>query len=656
MKKQSTKSKSKKINKTKWVKKDPNKDWWWPSEEMKKRAWVSSQTIYKKPPLKFWAEQAQKIHWFKPFEKIYQEKLPYFKWFLKGKLNASYNCLDRHLPEHRDKPAIIWEPEVGQTKILTYQELFQEVSLMANVLKKLGVKKGDFVTIYLPLIPEAQIAMLACSRIGAPHSVVFSAFSPESLRQRIEDANSKFLITCDGYYRKGKIIKLKENADQTAQNSSIKKTLIINRAQRKIKLKKGQFWWHQIKKQVPRNCPPEIMDSEDKLFILYTSGTTGKPKGIVHTHGGYLTQAQTTTKFNFDLHFEDIFWCTADIGWITGHTYNCYGPLLNAATIILYEGSPDYPDFGRWWEIIQKHQVTVFYTAPTAIRMFVKAGEKWPQKYNLNSLRILATVGEPINYEAWLWYFTHIGGKRCPIIDTWWQTETGGTLVNVLPGIGPFIPTVAGLSFPGTRHEIVDQKGRPADQGYLVQESPFAPGMLRGVLNNPQRYKKNYWSQYQKYYFTSDGAIRYKDNYIRITGRTDDTMKVAGHRLATAELEDAITRHPNVVECAVIPLSDKIKGEVPVAFVISKSKTEEKEKLKKEVIHQVEKVIGPIARPKHIFFVEDLPKTRSGKIMRRILKNLVQGGSLGNLSTLKNPESVKKIKEKINDILQIQKI
>lgn len=636
-----------------WVTKDPKKEMWWPSKELKAKAWPVSSNIYKQDPLKFWAAQSQKLHWFKPWKKIYQEKLPYFQWFTRGKLNASYNCLDRHLEKNQNKTALIWEPEKGQPKTLTYQQLYQEVNLFANVLKKLGVKKGDFVTIYLPLIPETIIAMLACARIGAPHSVVFSAFSPESLKQRIKDAKSKFLITCDGYHRRGKIINLKENADQAI--SSKTKTLVVNQANLKLKLKKNQFWWHQLKQKVSSDCPPEIMDSEDILFILYTSGTTGKPKGIIHTHGGYLTYASTTTRLSFDFHPEDIFWCTANVGWITGHTYNCYGPLLNAGTIILYEGTPDYPDFGRWWQIIEKHQVTIFYTAPTAIRMFIKAGEKWPQKYNLNSLRILGTVGEPINREAWLWFFNHLGEKRCPIIDTWWQTETGGHMVTTLPALGPFIPTVAGLPFPGTNFEILAEDGSKTKQGYLVQLSPFAPGMLRGVLGDPQRYQETYWQKYKKYYYTSDGAVRYQKKYFRITGRTDDTMKVAGHRLATAELENAITEHPQITEAAVIALPDKIKGEVPLAFVITKSKPSEL--LKGQIIQQVEKSIGPIARPKIILFVSDLPKTRSGKIMRRVLKNMLHQEPLGNLSTLQNPQCLEEIKHKIQTtILQIQKI
>jgi len=495
----------------------------------------------------------------------------------------------------------------------------------------------------LPMIPETITAMLACSRIGAPHSVVFSAFSPDSLKQRIQDAKSKFLVTCDGYYRKGKIINLKEKADQAV--SSETQVLIINRADLNLELTSNQFWWHELKNQVEKDCSPEPMDSEDTLFILYTSGTTGQPKGIIHTHGGYLTYAQTTTKFNFDLHDEDIFWCTADVGWITGHTYNCYGPLLNAGTVILYEGSPDCPDFGRWWQIIEKYQVSIFYTAPTAIRMFIKAGDQWPNKYNLDSLRILGTVGEPINHEAWVWYFNQIGKKRCPIIDTWWQTETGGHMINTLPGLGPFIPTVAGLSFPGTNHQIVDEDGNPANQGYLVQTPPFAPGMLRGVLNDPERYQKEYWSKYPGKYYTKDGALYLENKYIRITGRTDDVMKIAGHRLSTAELEDAIAQHPQVIEDAVIAISDEIKGEVPLAFVVAKEKSEQ---LPKEIIKQVEKAIGPIARPKKIIFVDDLPKTRSGKIMRRLLKNLIKKQPLGNLSTLQNPESLDDIKKKIS--------
>ena len=626
-----------------WVRKDSKKEIWWPSKELKKKAWPCSPQLYKKDPLKFWAEESNSIHWFRPWKKIYLEKLPYFQWFTQGKLNASYNCLDRHLPQHSNKTAIIFEPEKGQPQTFSYQQLHQEVNLFANVLKKIGVKKGDFVTIYLPMIPETIIAMLACARIGAPHSVVFSAFSPDSLKQRIDDSQSRFLITCDGYCRRGKIIELKKNIDSVISGKI--KTLVINHANLRPKLKTNQFWWHQLKQEVSLECQPEIMDSEDILFILYTSGTTGQPKGIVHTHGGYLTYASTTTRLSFDFHDQDIFWCTADVGWITGHTYNCYGPLLHAGTIVIYEGTPNYPDFGRWWKIIEKYQVTIFYTAPTAIRMFIKAGEKWPKKYRLGSLRILGTVGEPINREAWFWFFDHIGEKRCPVIDTWWQTETGGHMITTLPALGPFIPTVAGLPFPGTNFEILDEEGHKKDEGYLVQKSPFAPGMLRGVLNNPLRYKKTYWQKYKKFYYTSDGAVRYQKKYFRITGRTDDTMKVAGHRLATAELENAITEHPQITEAAVIALPDKIKGEVPLAFVIAKSKPSEL--LKAQIIKQVEKSIGPIARPKFIIFVKDLPKTRSGKIMRRILKDMLHQKPLGNLSTLQNPQCLEEIKHKI---------
>ena len=642
----------------KWIVK--KKGVYWPSKAMKKRAWVNSEKIYKeaeKNPIKFWEKLAREgITWFKKWKKAYVENPPYFKWFVGGKLNASFNCLDRHLEKRKNKVAIFWEPEPKneRPRVLTYYELYREVNKFANVLKKLGVKKGDRVTIYLPLIPEAQISMLACARIGAIHSVVFSAFSSEALKTRILDAEPKVLITADGYYRKGRVINLKEKADKALEEAKVKKVVVVKRAGNKVSWTKGRdLWWHELMKNAKDYCKPAEMKSEDTLFILYTSGTTGKPKGVIHDTGGYLTQAYWTAKWDFDLHDDDIFWCTSDVGWITGHTYCCYGPLANGATILIYEGALDYPELDRWCEIIDKYGVTVFYTAPTAIRMFARYDGKLVAKHDLSSLRILGSVGEVINKEAWLWFFEEVGKKRCPIIDTWWQTETGGTLINSLPGIGPFIPTVAGRSFPGTRHEVLDENGKPCKpykEGNLVQLPPFAPGMLRGVWKNPKRYVKTYWSQYGlRIYFTSDGAWKDKNGLFRLTGRVDDVMKVAGHRISTGEMEDAITRHPAIAECAVVSMPHEIKGETPVAFVILKPAFKPSEKLIKEVVKQVEKYIGPIARPSKVFFVDDLPKTRSGKIIRRILKKLLRKEKkLGDLSTLANPESVEKIRKLIN--------
>lgn len=645
------------MEKTKWVVK--KKNLFWPSEEMKKMAWVNDEKIYReaeKDPIKFWARLSKEgIEWFKPWKKTYISKPPYFKWFVGGKLNVSYNCLDRHVKTWRkNKVAIMWEPDSPEEKnrILTYHDLYREVNKFANVLKSLGVKKGDRVSIYLPMIPEVQISMLACTRIGAIHSVVFSAFSPTALNMRLMSAGSKVLITADGYYRKGKPINLKTNADEAVKGTAVEKVIVVNRANNGAKMEEGRdLWWHDLMKDAEPYCKPEVMDSEDILFLIYTSGTTGVPKGVQHSTGGYLTQAYWTTKWDFDLHDEDIFWSTSDIGWITGHTYVCYGPLLNGTTFLIHEGVPDYPQPDRWWEMIEKYGVTVFYTAPTAIRMLMRYGDEWVKKHNLNNLRILGSVGEPIDKDAWFWYFNIVGGGRCPIIDTWWQTETGGTLINSLPGVGPFIPTVAGRSFPGTKHTVLDEKGKivkPKQTGSLVQLPPFAPGMLRGLWKDPKKYVETYWSKYKnKAYYTSDGAFIDK-GFLRITGREDDVLKVAGHRLSNAEIEDVLDSHGSVIESAVIGMPDPIKGEVPLALVILKKDTKASKELFDELIELVSKKIGPIAKPAKIIPVEDLPKTRSGKIIRRVIKRVVKGESdLGDLSTISNPESLEAIKTAI---------
>jgi acetyl-CoA synthetase len=645
----------------KWVREDPNnKNVFWPTEEMKKRAWISDENIYKeaaKDPVTFWAGKAKEgLEWFKDWTKTYEWNPPFYKWFIDGKINASYNALDRHVKTWRkNKAAIIWEPEPTNepSRVLTYYDLYREVNKFANVLKSLGVKKGDRVGIYLPMIPEVQIAMLACARIGAVHSVVFSAFSGQSVRDRMLDAEAKVLVTADGYYRRGKVVDLKTQADIGVEGTTIKNIIVVRRAGNQVNMVQGRdLWWHELMEKAPLYCAPEPMDSEDMLYLLYTSGTTGKPKGIEHHTGGYLTVAYWTTKWDFDLHDEDIFWCTADIGWVTGHTYACYGPFLLGATIMVYEGSLDYPSFDRWWAIVEKYGVTVFYTAPTAIRMILKWGDEWPQKHDLSSLRLLGTVGEPINQDAWLWYFRVIGGGRCPVVDTWWQTETGATLINALPGIGPFIPTVAGRSFPGTTHDILDETGKPVnvgEGGYLVQKSPIAPGMLRTVYKDPERFKTQYFSVYgPETYYTSDGAIRWDDmGNIRLTGRVDDVMKVAGHRLSTAEVENALTQHPAVAECAVVAAPHDIKGEVPVAFVTLKEGITASTALEGELSQTVVRVIGPTARPDKIVLTEALPKTRSGKIMRRILKALVKREPVGDTTTLMNPEAVEELKQKV---------
>ncbi|MBU2576546.1 MAG: acetate--CoA ligase [Nanoarchaeota archaeon] len=623
---------------------------YWPSNAMKKIANMTDKNIYDKAaknPVKFWEGVAKEgLTWEKEWDKTYVEKLPYFEWFKGGKLNFCVNCVDRHL-EHPKRIAMIWVPEpTGEKPIeITYGELYDKVNKFANVLKENGIKKGDVVSIYLPMVPQALIAMLACTRIGAIHSVVFSAFSADALKARIEDGKAKILITADGYYRRGKPEDLLKKAKKAAHKTTIKKIIVVNRIGKRVHGKK--FLDFDTELQIAESyCKPETMNSEDTMFILYTSGTTGKPKGILHDTGGYAIQAYQTCKWNFDLHPGDVMWCTADIGWITGHTYAMYGPLLAGATTLVYEGGPDYPNPGRWWKIIQDHEVNVFYTAPTAIRMFMKEDFKWIKKHNLSSLKILGTVGEPIDQKSWMWYFNKIGGERCPVIDTWWQTETGGTLINVLPGIGPFVPTVSGLSFPGIKHVIVNEKGKEVPKGkpgLLAQKSPFAPGMLHGVHNNHKKYVDTYWKKFKTMYDTSDGAYL-QNGLIRITGRTDDVMKVAGHRLSTAEVEDAIHDNRKVGDVAVVPMPNKIKGQVPIAFVVLKHGKGSK-KLEKKLKKYVDIKIGPTARPARIFFVEDLPKTRSGKIMRRILKALLIDEEPQGLMTLVNPGSVGKIKE-----------
>ncbi|MFC1656477.1 acetate--CoA ligase [Patescibacteria group bacterium] len=628
-----------------------------PSAEMKKSAWISDEKIYQEAstdPIKFWEKQATEgLKWHENWKTAYEEKLPYFKWFVGGKLNFCENVLDRHIEAGKgEKTALIWvpEPEEEEPIKLTYNELFNKVNRFANVLKKYGVKRGDVVAIYLPLIPEAAVAMLACTRIGAIHSVVFSAFSAEALKARIDDGKAKILVTSDGYWRRGEKENLIDKAREAALDTSVQKVIVVSRLGEKFEEENYLDFETEIK-QADENCDLEIMNSEDTMFILYTSGTTGKPKGVVHDTGGYAVQAYITSKWNFNLHDNDIMWCTADIGWITGHTYAIYGPLLNGCTTFIFEGSPDFPDAGRWWKEIEEHKITVFYTAPTAIRMFMKAGDEWIKKYNLDSLKILGTVGEPIDEDAWNWYFETIGGSRCPVIDTWWQTETGGTLINALPGIGPFVPTIAGKSFPGTKHLIVDEEGEEVKEGVignLVQLSPFAPGLLHGVYKNPKKYQETYWDRFKtKYYDTSDGAY-IKDGLIRITGRTDDVMKVAGHRLATAELENAIAEDDQVNECAVVPIPHEVKGEVPVAFVVMQS-GEPNEDLVKQIKADADRKIGPTARPAKVYFVEDLPKTRSGKIMRRILKSILKNEEPEGLMTLVNPEAVEKIKQIISE-------
>ncbi len=645
--------------KVKWVQPDPKREnWYWPTEALKARAWVADPRIYEEAaadPVAFWAKRAEEIAWFQKWSETYVDEPYAYKWFVGGKLNLSYNSIDRHVEAGKGhKVALIWEPEPPQepNRILTYKDLLVEVSKLANALKRLGIKKGDRVGIYLPMVPEAVIAMQACVRIGAVHTVVFSAFSAESLRDRLLDSGARLLLTADGYYRRGKLIDLKTQADQALTGTRVEKVIVVRRTGQPVPLNPGRdLWYHELVKGEKDYCPAEPLDSEDMAFILYTSGTTGKPKGVVHTTGGYAVQVYTTAKWDFNLHEDDVHFCTADVGWITGHSYVNYGPLMNGVATVVYEGSPDYPDFGRMWQIVAKHKVTVYYTAPTAIRMHVKWGDEWPKKQDLSTLRVLGTVGEPINEEAWLWYFKLIGGERCPIIDTWWQTETGATCVQALPGIGPFIPTVAGRPFPGIRARIVDAGGTPVragEGGYLVIEPPFPPALTRGLYGDPEKFKATYFGEFgPRLYFTKDGARMDEMGNVRVTGRVDDVMNVAGHRLATAEVEDALSQHPLVSEVAVVSQPDEIKGEVPVAFVLLKAGASPSEDLKKELIKTVDKYIGPTARPAAIYFVEDVPKTRSGKIMRRILKALVRGEPVGDITTLRNPECVEELKKTV---------
>ena len=582
----------------------------YPSKEFKKEAWVKSKSIYEKAnknPLKFWGNLAKEIYWIKKPKKTFVFKPRNFKWFLGGKLNIAQNALDKNLKENKNKVALIWEPEpIGeQHRVLTYYDLYRQVNKFANALKKFGVKKGDKVGIYLPMIPEVVISMLACARIGAVHVVVFSAFSSTALKIRLQDTQAKVLITADGYYRKGKIINLKQSANEAIKGTKVKKVIVVKRAGNEISWKRNRdFEWKDLVKNEKDECEPEAMDSEDPLFILYTSGSTGKPKGTVHVCGGYTVQSYWTGKWIFDLKKDDIFWSTADVGWVTGHTYGVYSPLLNGATSVMFEGAPNWPAPDRWAQIIEKYGVTTFYTAPTAIRMFEKYNAKIAKKYSFKTLQILGSVGEPIDETSWEWYFKEVGRGRCPIVDTWWQTETGGILITSLPGIGPFRPAFTGLPFPGIRFDILDEKGKSlpvGKEGNLVMLPPFAPGLLRGVYKNPAKYKKTYWSQYgNKIYFTSDAAYKDKNGLIRIVGRVDDVIKVAGHRITTGELENILSKHPNITECAVVGVPHKIKGEVPVVFAVLKKRISP-QKIKKELVVLIRKEMGTIALPKEIY-------------------------------------------------------
>lgn len=637
-----------------------------PSAEFSQKAQIKSledyQHLYDKAkadPEKFWADLAEsELDWFEKWTSVLDWQPPFAKWFVGGKINISYNCLDRHLTTWRkNKAALIWEGEPGDSRTLTYAQLHREVCQFANALKHLGVQKGDRVGIYMPMIPEAAIAMLACARIGATHAVIFGGFSAEAVKERLINAEAKVVVTADGGWRKDAIVPLKEQVDKALAGGDVpgvQKVLVVRRTQQPVDMLEGRDrWWHELQADVSADCPAEPMDSEDMLFILYTSGTTGKPKGVVHTTGGYNLYSHITTKWIFDLQDTDIYWCTADVGWITGHSYAVYGPLSNGATTVIYEGAPRSSNPGCTWDVIEKYGVTVFYTAPTAIRSFVKMGEDLPNARNLSSLRLLGTVGEPINPEAWMWYYKVIGGERCPIVDTWWQTETGGIMVTPLPGAIPIKPGSATLPFPGVQADIVDLEGNSlADNegGYLVVRYPW-PGMMRTVYNDPDRFRRTYWEHIppqngQYIYFAGDGARRDADGYFWVMGRVDDVLNVAGHRLGTMEVESALVSHPAVAEAAVVGKPDEIKGEEIVAFVTLEGTHQASEELSKALKQHVVKEIGAIARPGEIRFTDSLPKTRSGKIMRRLLRALAAGQAIsGDTSTLEDLSVLDKLRE-----------
>jgi acetyl-CoA synthetase len=628
-----------------------------PPEAFARQANMNDPSIYEEAARDdeaFWAKWAgELLDWYEKWHTILEWNPPYAKWFVGGKLNACYNCVDRHVKTwRRNKAAIIWEGEPGEERVLTYGDLHREVQKFANGLKSLGVRKGDRVCIYMPMTPEVVIAMLACARIGAPHSVVFGGFSAESLADRINDAQAKVLVTADGGWRRGAIVPLKRNADEALRHCpSVQKVVVFQRigGDYTVPMQEGRdLWWHELMANAPLTCEPEPLDSEHLLYLLYTSGSTGKPKGIMHTTGGYLTGVTLTTKWVFDLKDEDVYWCTADVGWVTGHSYIVYGPLANGATCVMYEGAPDYPDRDRFWAIVEKYRVTILYTAPTAIRAFMKWGESYPQRHDLSSLRLLGTVGEPINPEAWMWYHEHIGGGRCPIVDTWWQTETGMILITPLPGITATKPGSATRPFPGVFADILDEQGNPVPTGkggYLVITRPW-PAMTRGLYGDPERFMQIYWSKYPGIYLTGDGAKRDEDGYFWLLGRVDDVINVAGHRLSTMEIESALVDHPAVAEAAVIGKHHEIKGQAVAAFVIIKEGYQADERLREELKQHVANKIGAIARPDDIIFTADLPKTRSGKIMRRLLRDVAEGRALGDTTTLADPTVVQALKEK----------
>jgi len=627
-----------------------------PSAAFRRQAQLRDAKIYARAardPERFWADCARDLVWSKRWSKVLDWKPPHARWFVGGRLNASVNCLDRHLTSAtRNKAAILWEGEPGDERTLTYAQLHREVCRFANVLKSLGVRRGDRVTLYLPLVPELAIAMLACARIGAVHSVVFGGFSAEALRDRINDAKSTVLVTADGGYRRGSQIPLKRWADEAVHGApSLRHVIVVKRGGFPIHMQEGRdHWWDNLVAEAPADCPAEAMDADDMLFVLYTSGTTGKPKGIVHATGGYMVGVHTTTRWVFDLRPEDVYWCTADLGWVTGHSYVVYGPLSNGATVLMYEGAPDWPDRGRFWQLIEKYGVSIFYTAPTAIRSFMRWGIEWPEKYELGSLRLLGTVGEPINPEAWIWYQRHIGAGRCPVVDTWWQTETGMIMITPLPGLTATKPGSATRPFPGITAEVLDDQGRAVREGggYLAITRPW-PAMLQTIFGDPDRYVRQYWSRWdQATYFPGDGARRDRDGYFWLLGRVDDVLNVAGHRIGTMEVESALVDHPSVAEAAVVGRNHDLKGQAIAAFVTLKEGIAD-DGLIGELKTHVAKKIGALARPDDIIFTAELPKTRSGKIMRRLLKDIAEGHALGDTTTLADPSVIQALKQKYEE-------
>ena len=628
-----------------------------PPEAFARGAHISSAEEYERlrdeaeaSPEAFWARMAEELRWFKKWDRVLKWEPPHAEWFVGGKVNVSDNCLDRHLATwRRNKAALIWEGEPGETRTLTYLQLHTEVCRFANVLKRAGVVKGDRVALYMPLIPELAIAMLACARIGATHSVIFGGFSTQAIVDRVNDAGCKLVVTADGGFRRGQEVKLKPAVDEALKHTpTVTGCIVVRRTGSDIHMEAGRdYWWHEMMETIGADCPAEQLDSEHPLFILYTSGTTGKPKGILHTTAGYLLQTHLTTKWVFDLKDEDVYWCTADIGWVTGHSYVVYGPLSNGATVLMYEGAPSHPEPDRFWKIIERHRVSIFYTAPTAIRAFIKWGGQWPLKHDLSSLRLLGTVGEPINPEAWIWYREIIGKGRCPIVDTWWQTETGAIMIAPLPGATPTKPGSATKPLPGIAVEVMTKAGEVVganEGGYLTIKRPW-PSMLRTIWGDDERYRKAYWSEIEGVYFAGDGARRDADGYFWIMGRVDDVINVSGHRLGTAEIESALVSHPTVAEAAVVARPDELKGSAIIAFVTLEGGREATEELKEELRRHVAKEIGALARPEEIRFSDQLPKTRSGKIMRRLLREIAAGGSVeGDVTTLEDFSVLEKLR------------